>query len=85
MGLFDWGYARTQIFLVSWNQYGSTLVAYRNTKSATLDGEQSYTSSENSTMWLLDVGICAEVEQEQLVSFLQIYVAGKRRFFYDKP
>ena len=36
VGLFDWGYARTQILLsVSWNRYIFTLAGYRNEKSAT--------------------------------------------------
>ena len=36
VGLFDWGYARTQFFLsVSRNRYGFTLARYRNEKYAT--------------------------------------------------
>ena len=36
VGLFDWGYARTQFLLsVSRNRYGFTLAGYRNGKSAT--------------------------------------------------
>ena len=36
VGLFDWGYARTQFLLsVSQNRYGFTLAGYRNEKSAT--------------------------------------------------
>ena len=36
VGLFDWGYARTQFLLsVSRNQYGFTLARYRNEKYAT--------------------------------------------------
>ena len=36
MGLFDWGYTRTQFLLsVSRNRYGFTLAGYRNEKSAT--------------------------------------------------
>ena len=36
VGLFDWGYARTQFVLsVSRNRYGFTLAGYRNEKSAT--------------------------------------------------
>ena len=36
VGLFDWGYARTQFLLsVSRNRYGFTLAGYRNEKSAT--------------------------------------------------
>ena len=35
MGLFDWGYARTQLFSTSQNQYSFTLAGYGNGKSAT--------------------------------------------------
>ena len=36
VGLFDWGYARTQFLLsVSRNRYGFTLARYRNEKYAT--------------------------------------------------
>ena len=36
VGLFDWGYTRTQFFLsVSWNRYVFILVGYRNEKFAT--------------------------------------------------
>ena len=36
VGLFDWGYARTQFLLsVSRNRYGFTLAGYQNEKSAT--------------------------------------------------
>ena len=36
VGLFDWGYARTQFLLwVSRNRYGFTLAGYRHGKSAT--------------------------------------------------
>ena len=36
VGLFDWGYARTQFLLsVSRNRYVFTLAGYRNEKSAT--------------------------------------------------
>ena len=36
VGLFDWGYTRTQfLLLVSQNQYGFTLAGYQNEKSAT--------------------------------------------------
>ena len=35
VGLFDWGYARTQFLSLSRNQYGITLAGYRNGQSAT--------------------------------------------------
>ena len=35
IGLLDWGYARKQFFLVSWNRYDFTLAGYENGKSVT--------------------------------------------------
>ena len=35
VGLFDWGYVRTQFFSVSRNRYGFILAGYQNGKSAT--------------------------------------------------